>query len=447
VDSEAAQVAAFCAPYVAGIDANRTLKDELAAAIGRRAARRRISVTDLLNPRQAYFARTRPELKPSPDRQQFMLAGTGFHELFGRAISTEEFVEQLVEFQEIVGKIDVYEAIPLELKTTTSIPTDVIASRPGHVEQLGMYCTMVGRGTENTGTGHLLYYKRAEWGRPPELKAFDVEFSDLAGMAEEMVRRRDLLREALEAQEPARLPRCEWFGRSCTYAEVCGCAAAAPLRRIVTGDNAAVRENLEFAQRVKESLVPLPSREGLTVNDLVFPRKAAYRRRAGGRQEEDTEEKMASLQHRGFQAALEDVIWYGIPGASRRVKSLFGQIKASIVLFQGLPMILRNNKQRKMIARDRLPEDVPHYLDRLGFECALVGSERGRLIIYYSAIPDDKFMVYDMWFKNLGAIRAEMERRLALLEGEAPPEDLPPCRPSWMARFCQFAPGCGCARG
>jgi len=438
---------AFCAPLVAGIDANRTLKDELAAAINRRSTRRRISVTDLVNPRQAYFARTRPDLKPSPDRQQSMMAGTGFHEFFGRAISTEEFVEQLVEFQEIVGKIDIYEAIPLELKTTASIPTNIIGSRPGHAEQLGMYCAMVNTSAQSVATGHLLYYKRAEWGRPPELRAFDVEFSDLAGIVGEMIRRRDLLREALDTLDPARLPRCEWFGRNCTYGEICGCAGADPLQRIVTGSTVRVRENPEFAERVRNSLAPMAPREGLAINDLVFPRRAAMRRLAGSaKEEEDAEDRMASLQQRGFQTALQDVIWYGFPGASRRVKVLFGQIKASVVQFRGLPMILRNNKQKKMIERSRLSEEVPHYLDRLGFECALVESERGRLVIYYSSIPEDKFMVYDVWFKDLAGIRSEMERRVALLEGGAPPDQLPPCRPAWMARFCPFAPGCGCAK-
>jgi hypothetical protein len=439
---------AFCAAHVAGIDANRTLKDELSAALSRRSARRRISVTDLINPRQAYFSRTRPDIKPSPDRQQSMLAGTGFHEFFGRAVSTEEFVEQLVEYQEIVGKIDVYEAVPLELKTTSSVPAGIIASRPGHVEQLGMYCAMISAGAREAGTGHLLYYKRSEWGRPPDLRAFDVEFSDLAGIAGEMVRRRDLLREALDTHDPARLPRCEWFGRDCAFTEVCGCGAAAPLQRMVTGDTARLRENPEFAQRVRESLTPLAPREGLSLNDLVFPRKAAFRRHAEpGDEDQDGGERMASFQRRAFQGALEDVIWYGIPGASRRMKLLFGQIKASIVLFRDQPMILRNNKQSRMIERSRLSQEVPHYLDRLGFECALAGSEKGRLIIYYSAIPDDKFMVYDIWFKDLAAIRAEMERRRALLEEGAPPEQLPPCRPAWMARFCSFAPGCGCASG
>jgi hypothetical protein len=37
-----------------------------------------------------------------------MMAGTGFHETFGRSTSSEEYVEQLVEFREIVGRIDVF---------------------------------------------------------------------------------------------------------------------------------------------------------------------------------------------------------------------------------------------------------------------------------------------------------------------------------------------------
>src|SRR2546422_8483007 len=92
---------------VAGLDANRTIKDELTAALTRQGRRRRISVTDLVNPRQAFFQRTRPDIQPDPERKQAMLAGTGFHEVFGRAVSTEEFVEQFVEFQGIVGKIDI----------------------------------------------------------------------------------------------------------------------------------------------------------------------------------------------------------------------------------------------------------------------------------------------------------------------------------------------------
>src|SRR5256884_2370579 len=194
---------AFSAKYIRNIDTNRTIKDELTTAIRSQSARRRISVTDLVNPRQAFFRWTKPEIQPSPERAQTMLAGTGFHALFGMAISTEEFVEQFVEFEGIVGKIDIYEDVPVELKTTSSIPQGADAARPSYVDQLGMYCTMTGR-----DQGRLFVYKRALYGRPGALKGFDVRFKDLTAVEREMVRRRDLFREALASQAPARPPRC-----------------------------------------------------------------------------------------------------------------------------------------------------------------------------------------------------------------------------------------------
>src|SRR2546428_11797720 len=101
----------FAPKYTPHLDANRTIKDELTTAIRSQSARRRISVTDLVNPRQAFFRWTKPEIQPSPERAQTMLAGTGFPPPFGMAISTEEFVEQFVEFEGIVGKIDIYEDV------------------------------------------------------------------------------------------------------------------------------------------------------------------------------------------------------------------------------------------------------------------------------------------------------------------------------------------------
>src|SRR5207302_793745 len=332
--------------------------DELAAAVARRSARRRISVTDLVNPRQAYFSRVRPEIQRSPDHAQVMMAGTGFHEAFGRAVSTEEFVEQLVEFEEIVGKIDVFENAPLELKTTGSMPADVVADRPSHVEQLAMYCTMVG-----TSLGHLLYYRRAEYGRAPQLRALNLEVRDPSEVAREMVRRRDLLRRALETRDASALPRCEWAGRGCRFEGVCGCDTADPLVRAVAGGT----------------------------------------------------------------------VWQGVPGACGRVRVSMGALRASVLLFREVPTVLRTTGRREMIERGRLTTEAPHYVDRLGFECALAGAEKGRLIVYYSAIPDDKFMVYDLWYKDRDRIGEEMQRRLALLEAGASPEQLPPCQPGRMS--------------
>ncbi len=436
-------MAAFSLRHIAGIDANRTVKDELIAAIDRRSARRRISVTDLVNPRQNFFSRTRPDIAIPAIRRQAMMAGTGFHDLFSRAVSTEEYVEQLVEFQEIVGKIDVFETVPIELKTTSSIPEEVLTARPGQVEQLAMYCVMVDK-----PLGHLLYYRRSEYGRDPALKAFDVEVTGRDHIVREMLHRRDLLRAALGSGASSNLPRCEWLGRDCVYSDVCGCDAAPPLTRMVSNETVRIAENPSLAEAVKAKILAVPpiiSANDFGLNDLVFPRKAALRRDGiPENPEPDASDQMESMERRGFLAVLEDAVWYGVPGACQRAKVQFASVRGSLLLYRGIPTLIRATKRKEMILRDRLVVDAPYYTDRLGFECAISGSEKGRLIVYYSAL-EDKFMVYDIWVRDLEGILAEMRRRLDLLQSGAPPQELPACEPAWMSKVCNFATRCACS--
>src|SRR5436309_953967 len=225
---------AFSAKFVRNVDANRTIKDELTAAIRTQGARRRISVTDLVNPRQAFFRRTRPDIQPSAERAQTMMTGTGVHAQFERTISTEEFSEQFVTYEDIVGKIDIYEDAPVELKTTSFQDRDGVV-RPSYLDQLGMYCAMTG-----IPRGHLVVYYPPRPGDGPVLPAYAVELATLAGIRTGMIRRRDLFQRALDAGTPSGLPQCEWFGRRCDYQDVCGCEAAPPLERLVRADMAPV---------------------------------------------------------------------------------------------------------------------------------------------------------------------------------------------------------------
>lgn len=438
--------AAFAQAFVAGIDANRTIKDELTEALRRQGRRRRISVTDLVNPRQAFFQRTRPDIQPDPERKQAMLAGTGFHEVFGRAVSTEEFVEQFVEFQGIVGKIDIYEDVPVELKTTASLPEGTAAARPSYVDQLGMYCTMTGR-----DRGRLFVYKRTMYGRPGALRAFDVGFKDVKAIEREMVRRRDLFQEALATGDPAGLPRCEWYAVSCDYRGICGCGDAKPMARVVAPAAVSVTLNEGLVRSVASQLAqgPKPGPE-FRLNDLVFPRKALLERQARAKPKEEDEpqvqETLAGLEKLGFGDALKDALWYGVPGAFSRVAVSLRSLKGRVGTFRGVPTIIRSSRMPKMVDRPYLAETFPHYFDRVAFECALAGQETGRVVVYYEALKADKFMVYDVRFRNLPEIRAEADRRLRLLEAGAAPPELPAC-PSWMTKFCDFAPGCGCGNG
>jgi hypothetical protein len=153
-----------------------------------------------------------------------MWAGTGFHDLFGAAVSSEEYIEQFVEWEGVVGRIDIYEDMPIEVKTTSNLSeeADLRRKRPGYIEQLGMYCAMV-----DAGEGKVVIYQREE----PEnsalpLAVHGVSFSDLEAIRQEMARRRDLLLEALETGNPGGLPRCPWYERGCDYSSVCDCGTA-----------------------------------------------------------------------------------------------------------------------------------------------------------------------------------------------------------------------------
>ena len=90
---------------VSNIEANRSIKDALMVRLQARRPPQRISVTDLLSLKQAYFRRKHPEIVPPLERQQLMWTGTGFHDAFGAAVSSEEYVEQFVELEGVVGRI------------------------------------------------------------------------------------------------------------------------------------------------------------------------------------------------------------------------------------------------------------------------------------------------------------------------------------------------------
>src|SRR2546426_4975999 len=105
---------------ISKVEVNRGLKDMFAERLRARGARHSISVTDLVALRPAYYARVRPDIVPDLERQELMMLGSGFHEQFARAVSKEEYVEQFVELDGITGRIDIYEDLPLELKTTRS---------------------------------------------------------------------------------------------------------------------------------------------------------------------------------------------------------------------------------------------------------------------------------------------------------------------------------------
>lgn len=438
------------ASYVSRIEANRSVKDALMQSLKTRRPPYHISVTDLLNIKQAYFKRKYPEITPPLEKQQLMWAGTGFHKTFGSAVSSEEYLEQFVEAEGIVGKIDIYEKIPVEVKTT-SIPLDskdLLQYRPTYIEQLGMYCAMI-----NAHEGEIIVYHRSTGESPPTspLVVYHVTFPNLEAIREEMRRRRDLLVQALIANDPSNLPVCPWFNRQCDYSQVCDCATASvPASHKIADLAGEIYVDTTTCQQLLSKMAGSQPSQLFNINDIVFPRKAYFERLK--LQEptpieevrEEKEEYLRSMDELGFLDALRDSLYFGAPGEAQRIPVKHASLSDLVRTWQNLPTILRDPKLSSLVERERLPRAFPHYFLRLGFDCALTENTKGRLLLYYVRVPkeDAKLMVYDVNFRNLNAVKAEALRRLELLEKATSPLQLPKC-PSWMCSYCDYKLECG----
>ncbi len=433
------------AAYVSRIEANRSVKDALMETLKTRRPPYRISVTDLLNLKQAYFKRKYPEITPPLEKQQLMWAGTGFHKTFGSAVSSEEYLEQFVEAEGIVGKIDIYEKVPVEVKTTsTPLDTkDLLQGRPNYIEQLGMYCAMV-----NAHEGEIIIYQRpAEQSASiSPLAVYHVSFPDLKAIREEMRRRRDLLVQALIANDPSNLPVCPWSNKQCDYSQVCDCATTSvPASREIADLAGEISVDSTACQQLLNKMAGAQPSQLFGINDIVFPRKAYFERiKPTEEVREEKEEHLRSMDELGFLDALRDSLRYGAPGKAERIPVRQAPLADLVQIWQKLPTILRGPKFSSLVDRERLPRAFPHYFLRLGFDCALTENTKGRLLLYYVRVPkeDAKLMVYDVNFRNLNAVKAEALRRLELLERATSPLELPKC-PSWMCSYCNYRLECG----
>jgi hypothetical protein len=430
------------ASYVSRIEANRSVKDALMQSLKTRRPPYRISVTDLLNLKQAYFRRKYPEITPPLEKQQLMWAGTGFHKTFGSAVSSEEYLEQFVEAEGIVGKIDIYEKIPVEVKTTsTPVDTkDLLKYRPAYIEQLGMYCAMV-----NAHEGEIIIYQRPAEESPSPLLVYHVNFPDLEAIREEMRRRRDLLVQALISNDPSNLPVCPWLNRQCDYSQVCDCATTSvPASHEIADLAGEIYVDSTTCQQLLGKMAGAQPSQLFGINDIVFPRKAYFERlKLSEEVQEGKEEYLRSMDELGFLDALRDSLRFGAPGEAQRIPVKHAPLTDLVQTWQNLPTILRGPKFSSLVERERLPSTFSHYFLRLGFDCALTENTKGRLLLYYVRVPreDAKLMVYDVTFRNLNAVKAEALRRLELLEKATSPLQLPKC-PSWMCSYCDHRLEC-----
>lgn len=256
---------------------------------------------------------------------------------------------------------------------------------------------------------------------------------------------------ALEVGSPDSLPVCPWRGKGCVYETkaVCSCSELDEVPSFPISDGVAdvARDDAterEFQRRLAHSE---KRAEGIRVTDLVFPRKAYFASMSPAGGEEDSTSKLESFDRYGL---VRELISRGLAGKGELTRRPIehGPIRDRVLIHKGMATAVRVSEFREPVQRWQLPDTFRHYVLRLGFDAALADTPRGRLVVYYrnASSEDAKLMVYDIFFKDLGRLLREAERRAELLteaRAKGDPGLLPTC-PVWMFKFCQYKDRCGC---
>jgi hypothetical protein len=427
---------------------------ELLGRLGRRPEGPSVWVTDLLDPRPAYFRR-RFRVPPDPARRARQAAGRDLHARLGAVLAAPEVLEVRIRRGGVVGQIDLFDRHPTELKTTESLPDpgDVPGTRPGYVDQLGMYCALTDR-----PEGRLLLVEAVD-GAPGRCQAYRVRFRSPALLLEDVRTRAEALRRADRENSPADLPRCAWFGRGCEFraAGVCDCTGDEPAATPRWRDEL---EELELDEALSRGLAdrlaaaPGPG-AGRTVErfrDLLYPRRAYYDRVAPATAAEGEGagpvEEVRSSDRPDLYRELLDALESGPPGEVTRVPVPSGEPAERVAELEGAPFLLKVTRFPRPYRADELADRQPQYLLELGVRCAAVGRSDGWLLIGYERPPagSDRLRVYRVTFAPIDPIRRiASERAAALAEALAvgTPGSLPPC-PGWMRERCPHRAQCGC---
>lgn len=178
-------------------------------------------VSDLLWPRQAWFAKRCPAIRLTDDECLYFIAGRAHHAIVESLIASEEAREVSIEWNGIQGTVDSIAGNPIEFKTTRSQKQWDASEVPGHyILQLGMYCAMLSpEKGEGVGSLLILYLstKREGWRRRrfvPKLVSFTIRYTDLQGVRDLMLARKAML----EGSEVPPTDICEpWLCRSCRF--------------------------------------------------------------------------------------------------------------------------------------------------------------------------------------------------------------------------------------
>jgi hypothetical protein len=409
----------------------------------------RVSVTDLIDPRPAFFRLTRA-VPVSPEQAERWAEGRERHDRYERALALPTQREVQLLREGVHGRVDVWDGGPTELKTTAALsaPERTLVDRPQYLEQLAVYCALADR-----PEGRLVVVAEPT-GEAPQVQAFACTFGPAGPLWERTRERAERFREALARQDPAGLPRCGWFGRGCEVqrAGLCGCTGAEPAE-LHPGREflRSARFDPELSRQLADRLAapPVTPQPFGSYRELCFPLRAYFETVGPQPAAVPPEPAPAAspLPGRTFYQEIRDVLEGLGPGEVTRVLPEGDVPTETIQCFRGAPVIVKTTRSPYPPRSAALPRDRPHQMLEVGLRAAALGTTEGILIVGYErlALEDGPVRAHRRmfepaayWAELLARRRDGLRRAIA----QADPTGLPVC-PSWMCTGCPYRATCG----
>ncbi|MDE1820149.1 MAG: hypothetical protein KGJ23_07605 [Euryarchaeota archaeon] len=446
-----------------------------------------VSVSRLVNPGRAYYELTHP-LPEDLAAHQKRIAGSGAHDLLEEALAAGvQFTELWLHGEDAPGdppldrvtaRLDACEMRPdgrLSPTEIKNVGTEKERPADEHLEQLGMYCALMG-----VEEGRVLAVHRDDVsGRSRLLVPWKVRYSDLALVRRAMAERRDLLTEAFEKKDASRLPACPWWFARCKYREagICDCGRREKLVPVIARSADIERDPayLELLQKRAAERSAERSEEDaavrLTLGSFLTPRKVYFAARRppetspepdgggaappaspGPTEQERVEKSLARVNTRGVERQVFSAVRraHGTRYEMRSVDRDGHSWKVPVV--DGKPFLVRvrhvgralGNSSRELTGNWGVPDD----LRQLALRASLLGAGEARVYIWNWKLADSemKLQVFDVRFEPpvleetrsyLGALPQQLESALASSDHRG----LPLC-PRWMCPKCEFLSLC-----
>ncbi len=423
------------------------LTRELTERLLRTSDVRSVGVTDLLALRRAFWRRVGPPPEIEVARRERQAAGAAFHRRLAPIFASEGQLEVRVRRDGISGRIDVLAEVPIEVKTGATLvrANELRTARPDHLEQLGMYCSLIGR-----PRGRLVSWVEPAGGAA-SISVADVGYRSLPHIREEMLRRASDLRAAWDAERTDALPRCPWFSRGCEFqtSRICDCTgteASHPSRILDELESIEARSDLEGELAKRRAASPTAA-SGPVVGkfrELVFPRRAYFERVS------PVEVPPAPTRPSGpdlFSRLLE-AVESGPIGEVATLPPRAEEPEEEVAGFRGLPYLVKTSRARDPLPVERWLDRLPQYALELGFRCAVTGTSSGRIVLGQEHARSDRerLRVVEYSFRpmtRMARLCRERADALRRAQDRGDPSGLAPC-PRWMFEECPYRDRCGC---